>query len=76
MTEFRECPECASKPGAPVLCPACLERRAAFAGYGDPVAHEEPTDSERLFTALEAILDELVSIRHAIEDTAAAASQR
>jgi hypothetical protein len=29
MLKFEECPECAAKPGMPVLCPACLQRRAA-----------------------------------------------
>jgi len=28
MTEFKECPECAKKPGSPILCPTCIMRRS------------------------------------------------
>jgi hypothetical protein len=28
--EFRECPDCAAKPGLPVLCPSCCHNRAVI----------------------------------------------
>jgi len=28
--EFVECPECAKKPGSPILCPSCLNNRAVI----------------------------------------------
>jgi len=43
-TEFEECPECKAKPGSPVLCTDCLERRsewgqAVWRGTGFPIEH-------------------------------------
>ncbi len=32
MTEFKECPTCAAKPGTPVLCDSCLHNRHVI-GY-------------------------------------------
>lgn len=33
-TEFRECDECRVKPGSPVLCPDCYERRSEHGRTG------------------------------------------
>lgn len=41
--EFRECAACAAKPGAPVLCDACLHNRAAINRLVAEVAEAIPT---------------------------------
>lgn len=38
--DFEPCDECAAKPGAPYLCEACLQRRAALAAEAAPVKRE------------------------------------
>jgi hypothetical protein len=54
-TEYKECDECRMKPGSPILCSDCLERRAEHSKTGkcrppklclvDPVGFE-PTTTE------------------------------
>ncbi len=74
-TIFRECSECDAKPGSPVLCQDCLDRRSEFSRTGrcrPPRGGRKnlayPKDREALADQFILVLNELVAAdRHAVQ---------
>jgi hypothetical protein len=48
-TAFKECPECAAKPGSPILCEDCLRRRDGNSSNLPPAKIEEFSAKGKLF---------------------------